>query len=65
VPDAEQVVQNQKEFLALLPLTLALAGLPTSEPGRYYGEDQIEVRAFTIKHAYKAARSVFRECIQR
>ena len=65
MPDNEQIVQNQKEFLALLPLTLSLAGLPASEPGRYYGEDQIEVRAFTIRHAYKAARAVFRECIQR
>ncbi|MFO1019314.1 MAG: hypothetical protein U0903_01230 [Planctomycetales bacterium] len=52
---------NQKEFLALLPLTLSLAGLPPSEPGKYYNEDQIEARAFTIRHAYKAARVLFRD----
>lgn len=57
--------RNYKEFLDLLPLTLALAGLPHSEAGKYYTEDQIEARLFTIKHAYKAARSVARECIQR
>ena len=57
--------RNYKEFLDLLPLTLALAGLPHSEVGRYYTDEQIEARVFTIKHAYKAARSVTRECIQR
>ena len=40
-------------------------GLPQSEVGRYYTDEQIEARVFTIKHAYKAARSVTRECIQR
>ena len=57
--------RNYKEFLDLLPLTLALAGLPHSESGRYYTDEQIEARVFTIKHAYKAARTVTRECIQR
>ena len=57
--------RNYKEFLDLLPLTLALAGLPQSESGKYYTDEQIEARVFTIKHAYKAARTVTRECIQR
>ena len=57
--------RNYKEFLDLLPLTLALAGLPQSDTGKYYTEEQIEARAFTIRHAYKAARSVTRECVQR
>lgn len=61
--DANEIQQNQKEFLALLPLTLSLAGLPASDPGRYYSEEQIESRAFTIRNAYKIARSVFRECV--
>ena len=62
--DPTDIQQNQKEFIALLPLTLALAGLPTSESGKYYGEEQIEARVFTIRHAYRAARAVFRDCIQ-
>ncbi len=61
--DANEIQQNQKEFLALLPLTITLAGLPTSETGRYYTEEQIETRAFAIRNAYKVARQVFRECI--
>lgn len=63
--DAQELQRNYKEFLDLLPLTLALAGLPQSETGRYYTEEQIEARVFTIKHAYRSARSVARECIQR
>lgn len=56
--------QTQREFLALLPLTLSLAGLPTSESGKYYGEEQIAARAFTIKHAFRAAQSIVRELAQ-
>ena len=63
--DPSDLQRNYKEFLDLLPLTLALAGLPTSESGKYYTGDQIEARLFTIKHAYRAARSGVRECIQK
>lgn len=62
---SEQQRQRYREFLDLLPLTLDLAGLPKSESGRYFNEDQIEARLFTIKHAFKAARQVARECINR
>jgi hypothetical protein len=65
MPDPNDIQRNYKEFLDLLPLTLALAGLPQSDSGKYYTEEQIESRVFTIRHAYKAARSVARECIQR
>lgn len=65
MPDPNDLQRNYKEFMDLLPLTLALAGLPTSEHGRYYTEEQIEARMFTIRHAYKAARTVTREAIQR
>lgn len=64
MPEPVDIQHNQKEFLALLPLTLALAGLPTSESGKYYGEEQIEARVFTIRHAYRAARGVFRDLVQ-
>ncbi len=61
--DAAELQQNYKEFLDLLPLTVALAGLPSSEHGKYYGQDQIEARVFTIRHAYRSAKSVARECV--
>ena len=57
--------RRYKEFLDLMPLTLALAGLPHSDPGRYYSEEQIETRLFAVRHAFKAARTLVREQIQR
>ncbi|MBI3863612.1 MAG: hypothetical protein HY290_17110 [Planctomycetia bacterium] len=63
--DPVDVQQNFKEFQALLPLTLSLAGLPHSDTGKYYTEEQIEARVFTIKYAYKAARALARECVQK
>lgn len=63
--DANEQQRRYREFLDLLPLTLALAGLPHSETGRYYSEDQIETRMFAVRHAYKAARSLAKELIQK
>jgi hypothetical protein len=61
-PATPDLQQKYRQFLDLLPLTLALAGLPPSE-GRLYGEDQIEGRGITIKIAYRIARNVARECL--
>lgn len=65
MPEPADLQRNYKEFLDLLPLTLALAGLPTSETGKYYTEEQVEARVFTIKYAYRSARAVVRECVAR
>ncbi len=53
-------VQQQKvtEFLRLLPLTLEIAGLPRSEAGRHFNEGQMEIRANTLKAAYRFARQM-------
>lgn len=56
--------RRYREFLDLLPLTLSLAGLPSSEPGKYYTEEQIEARAYTIRYAYRHARQLARELIR-
>lgn len=52
--------QRQKigEFLQLLPLTIAVAGLPPGEAGRFLNEGQMEVRATTLRAAYKIARQM-------
>jgi len=63
-PNAD-IQRRYREFIDLLPLTVALAGLPHSEHGRYYGEEQIESRLYTVRHAYKAARSLARESVQK
>ena len=62
---SSDLARRYKEFLDLMPLTLALAGLPHSETGRYYTEEQIETRVFAIKHAYKAAKGLVREMVSR
>ena len=67
---AEQTPEQQqqrryRELLDLMPLAVALAGLPTSESGKYYTEDQIESRLFTMRHAFKAARQLAREHVQK
>jgi hypothetical protein len=55
--------QQQKinEFLRLLPLTLEIAGMPKSDPGRNFNEGQMEVRLTTLRTAYKLARQLILE----
>lgn len=65
MPDANDLQRRYREFVDLLPLTLSLAGLPHSEPGRYYNEEQIETRMFAIRHAHKAARALAKELVQK
>lgn len=64
MPEATDPKHRYREFLDLMPLTLALAGLPSSEHGKYFTEEQIEARLFTFRHAYKAARQIARESIK-
>ena len=54
--------QKYRQFLDLLPLTLSLAGLPTSET-RLFSEEQMEARAITVKAAYRVARNTAKECL--
>jgi hypothetical protein len=59
---ANDLQQKYRQFLDLLPLTISLAGLPTSE-GRLYSEEQVEARAITVKAAYRVARNTAKECL--
>lgn len=61
--DAERQQQKAREFFQLLPLTLDLAGLPKAEAGRFLSPEQIEIRAITIRNAYKVARQVVMEVV--
>ena len=60
--NAADLQQKYRQFLDLLPLTVTLAGLPTSE-GRLFSEEQIEARGMTIRAAYRVARTVAKECL--
>jgi hypothetical protein len=60
-PEIERQQQKAKEFMSLLPLTLAIAGLPECEPGKHFAESQLEARATSIRTAYKVARQLIVE----
>ncbi|MBX9680336.1 MAG: hypothetical protein K2X38_16375 [Gemmataceae bacterium] len=54
----ERQQQKAREFMSLLPLTLAVAGLPHAAPGQHFNEGQMEARATTLRTAYKVARTI-------
>ena len=61
---ADRQQMKVKEFMGLLPLTLAISGIPQAAPGTYFTEGQLEARATAIRAAYKAARQVIRDIAQ-
>lgn len=63
--DPNEIQRRYREFLDLMPLTLALAGLPHSDSGRYVSVEQIELRAGVIRNAFSAARSLAKEIVTR
>lgn len=62
--EADRQQQKVKEFMGLLPLTLAVAGLPDSEAGKYFTEGQLDARATAIRAAYKTARQIIHEIVK-
>ena len=50
--------RKMNEFMQLLPLTLAIAGLPDANLGHLFNEGQMEVRVNNLKQAYKLARQL-------
>lgn len=63
-PNAQIAQQKYQQFIQLLPLTLTIAGLPHAEHGKYYNEDQMEIRARSLQTAYKWARRLAKEAIK-
>jgi hypothetical protein len=55
---SERQQQKINEFLRLLPVTLEIAGLPRAQVGQHFNEGQMEVRANTLRNAYKFARQL-------
>ena len=60
-PEVERQQLKAKEFMSLLPLTMALAGLPMAQAGQFFNEGQLDARATSIRAAYKAARLIIME----
>lgn len=62
--DKETLQRRYKEYLDLLPLTLAIAGLPPGEKGRSFTPEQMEARVNVVKSAFRLARQAVRESIR-
>ena len=62
-PDDEMIKRRYREFLDLMPLTIAIAGLPTSESPYNFSPDQMEIRIGTLSTAFKLAKQLARESV--
>lgn len=62
--DEEALKRRYREFLDLMPLTIAIAGLPHSEGNRHYTSEQLETRAQVLVNAFKLARQAAREAMK-
>lgn len=61
--DEEAVRRNYRQFLELMPLTLAIAGLSQSEGGRNFTPDQLAARSQVVANAFKLAKQTVREIL--
>ncbi|MBL9090985.1 MAG: hypothetical protein JNL96_20515 [Planctomycetaceae bacterium] len=62
--DEEALKRRYKEFLDLMPLTIAIAGLPENPGPRSFSSDQMEARAQVLASAFKIARQSVRDVIK-
>lgn len=62
--DEEAIKRRYREFIDLLPLTIALAGLSKSEGQRNFTTDQLEARSHVVHNAFKIARQLAREVVK-
>ena len=49
--EEHKLKRRYKEFIDLMPLTIAIAGLPENPGPRSYGTDQMEARAQVLQSA--------------
>ncbi len=62
--DEDTLKRRYREFVDLLPLTVAIAGLPENTSSRSHTVEQMEARAQVLGNAYKLARQVLRDGIK-
>jgi len=62
--DDEALKRRYREFLDLLPLTTAIAGLPHNTTTRSYTAEQMEGRAQVLASAFKLAKQAVRDAIR-
>lgn len=62
--DDDGLKRKYREFMDLLPLTLAIAGLSVNEGNRNFTSEQLELRSQAINNAFKYARQTVREALK-
>lgn len=62
--DEEALKRRYREFLDLMPLTLAIAGLSSAEGQRNFTTEQMENRSQILLNAFRVARVTVREAIK-
>lgn len=62
--DEEAIKRRYREFLDLLPLTTAIAGLQPNPGPRSFTNEQMEARAQVLTNAFKLARQAVRDVIK-
>ncbi|HVJ80715.1 MAG TPA: hypothetical protein VNC50_06565 [Planctomycetia bacterium] len=55
--------QKAQQFLQLLPVTLAIAGLSHADAGKYFNDDQMDLRLQSLRRAFKHAKKLVAEVI--
>ena len=60
-PDEETLKRRYREFVDLLPATLAIAGLTPNSAPRSLTNEQMEARAQVLASAYKVVRQLVRD----
>ncbi len=63
MPDEDALKKRYREFLDLMPVTLALAGLAPSEGQRNFTLEQMELRGQVLANAFKVARRAARDAL--
>jgi hypothetical protein len=61
--EEDNLKRRYREFLDLMPLTVAIAGLPSNEGLRSFSVEQLEARAQVMVTSFKLARVAVREAI--
>jgi hypothetical protein len=61
--DEDTLKRRYREFLDLMPLTAAIAGLPPSTGPINFNPDQMEIRGQTLLAAFKVARQIARDVL--
>ena len=62
--DEDALKRRYKEFLDLMPLMIAIAGLSANPGPRSLGADQMEARAQVLTSAFKIARQSVRDVLK-